>query len=199
MSTKQPRNQALGALTLLPLCLCLIAATAQAGKKDLVFDTEPVGPHSSGDPEKWKEGRVTLPPWPKDADLIEVEPEHVSDSFRYFIDGAHLNVDNRDEIVRYTLVVEDAKGHRNVSFEGIRCTLHGHYRTYAYGVDGRFNRTGGSDWQVVPVRGSMAYLEDLFTNRFCVPRGLRPRTKKDILRALNDRGSADNSAFFLSD
>lgn len=199
MITKQARSKALGAFTILPLVLCLSATTARAQHELDVFDTDQDAPRSVADPKKWKEGRVALPPWPKDADLIEVEPERVAGSFRYFIDGAHLSVDSRDAIVRYSLVIEDAKGHRNVSFEGIRCTLHGHYRVYAYGVSGSFNRVDGTEWQIVPVRGSLAYLEDFFANRFCVPRGLRSKSKKDILRALNDRGSADDSAFFLAD
>lgn len=187
------------------LCLALLLAPvltrgASVGRDDaFVPDPEPGGPKNIEEAEEWKEGRVDLPPWPRDADLLEIHPEIAPGPFRFFVDERSLRVVPKDAVVRYTLVVESANGTRNVSFEGIRCTLRGAYRVYAYGTGGRFSPIGPSDWLPIPIKGTEAYREDLRRNRFCVPRETRARTLTEIKRALRDQGTSQQTTGFQAD
>jgi hypothetical protein len=119
--------------------------------------------------------------------------------FRFYIDGRTLSVDTRDGVVRYTLVAESTSGARNVSFEGIRCTLKGAYRIYGYGTGDGFSPIGPSDWATIPAHGTEAFRRDLWRHNFCVPRETRPRTKQEILRALGGSGGSRSSTGFQAD
>ncbi len=173
---------------------------ASGGRDDaFVPDPEPGGKRNIEEPREWTEGRVNLPPWPKDADLVEFRPELPDTPFRFYIDGRNLSRDDKDSVVRYTLVAEGASGTRNVSFEGIRCTLRGAYRIYAYGTGGRFSPVGASDWLPLPAAGTEAFRHDLWANRFCVPRETRARSPKEIARALRDQGTSQQTTGFQAD
>jgi len=162
-------------------------------------DAEPDRPSSITEGEAWREGSVALPPWPKDADLVAFVPDGPPSPFRYLIDTRHLSRDERGALVRFTLVAEGPGGLRNLSYEGIRCTLNGAYRIYGYGVDGRLAKASGGDWLPIDEGGSEPYRWDLWKNRFCVPREGRLLPAKDMLRALRDQGSATQDTGFQAD
>jgi hypothetical protein len=184
------RHPALPAL--LPLLLWAIQCGAA---NNFVLDPEHA-PSSIQEGAPRQEGSVTLPPWPRDADLIAFVPDGAQPGFKYFIDGKHLSIDAPFSAVRYTLVIESPSGARNLSYEGIRCTLKGAYRVYAYGTDGRFVTVAGGDWLPIQRDAINAYREDLRANRFCVPRETRPRPLNDMVRALHGHGSPrDNTGF----
>lgn len=191
----------LGSTLLLTMLLAPHLAFGDRGGRDDAFVPDP-RPGRLGEiqePQVWKEGRVELPAWPRDSDLIEFRPELPSTPFRFYLDGRSLSRDPKDAVVRYTLVVDSPSGSRNVSFEGIRCTLRGAYRIYAYGADERFHSSGPSDWQPLPADGPEAYRMDLWRNRFCVPRETRPRTLTEIHRALRDQGTSKETTGFQAD
>ena len=189
-----------------PLCVALLVllpslAFGDRGERDDAFvpDPEPVRPRDIQKAQDWNEGRVDLPPWPKDADLIEFRPDMPESPFRFYLDSRNLSRDAKDAVVRYTVVAESASGARNVSFEGIRCTLNGAYRVYAYGTGSRFSPISASDWLPIPEIGSEAFRRDLWRNRFCVPRETRPRTLKEIQGALRNRGTSRQTTGFQAD
>jgi len=195
MPPRIPSSLALVVLLVPGLALC-----ASWWRDDaFVPDPEPVGPSGLQEPEEWHEGRVNLPPWPRDGDLVEFRPEAGGAAFRFYIDDRTLSRDAKDAVVRYTLVAESPSGTRNVSFEGIRCTLRGAYRVYAYGTGGRFSPIGPSEWMPIPQSGSEAFRADLWRNRFCVPRETRPRTLTEIRRALRDQGTSQQTTGFQAD
>ena len=130
----------------------------------------------------WKEGVATLPPWPKDSDLVEFQVDDPSSGLRQYVDAKSIAV-GRDGVVRYTLVVESGSGARNVSFEGLRCTPHGMFKLYAYGAGGRFEATEG-EWQNIRGRGHDKIHRDLHGRILCVPREFKPRPKRDMIRYL---------------
>lgn len=181
------------------LCLLLTCATAShAASEIFVPDSEPSVPSSVKDVEAWREGSVSLPPWPANADLVEFTPDGPATAFRYFIDGKHLTV-NADGTVRYTLVAENAGGTRNLSFEGIRCTLRGEYNVFAYGAGGTFNLVDGAEWQPISERAAERYRGDLWRFHFCVPRDSKPRPKTDMLRSLRGQIQPRQNIEFQSD
>ncbi|MFY9973574.1 MAG: CNP1-like family protein [Chromatiaceae bacterium] len=194
----QPRLRSHLALALL-LVPC-VSFGARGGRDDaFVPDPEPPAPRSLQETPEWTEGRVDLPPWPRDEDLIEFQPDMPGGRFRFYIDGRSLSVDTRDGVVRYALVAESPSGVRNVSFEGIRCTLRGAYRVYAYGTGDGFSPIGPSDWSPIPNYGTEAFRRDLWRHSFCVPREPRPRTKQEILRTLRGSGKSHSSTGFQAD
>ena len=195
----QPRLRSI--LTLALILAPSLGLGARGGRDDaFVPDPEPPTPRTIDTaPEEWSEGRVDTPPWPKGEDLIEFRPDMPGSPFRYFIDAKNLSLDHKDGIVRYTLVAESSTGARNVSFEGIRCTLKGAYRVYAYGTGGHFSPIGPSDWLPIPHSGTESFRDDLWRNRFCVARETRPRSKKEILAALRSQGRSQYSTGFRAD
>ena len=69
---------------------------ASGGRDDaFVPDPEPGGKRNIEEPREWTEGRVDLPPWPKDADLVEFRPDLPGTPFRFYIDGRNLRRDER--------------------------------------------------------------------------------------------------------
>jgi len=91
------------------------------------------------------ESDPALPPpaFPRRATLLEFEPRAPAD-FRYYIDGATLNVDPKTGVISYVIVARSLSGSDNVSFEGINCKSD-EYRVYALGrADGTWGgRPGG--------------------------------------------------------
>ena len=177
-----------------------LAWGGDVGRHDaFVPDPEPVRPSSIEEGEAWKEGAVALPPWPSDGDLVEFEPDGPPSPFHFYIDTRHLDTDTRGAVVRYVVVAESKTGTRNVSYEGIRCTLRGGYKVYAYGAGGRFADAPETDWLPIPTEGSEAYREDLWRNRFCVPRETRVKPTREIIRSLKGRGVPRESIGFQAD
>jgi hypothetical protein len=175
---------------------------AQNSYEDSVFqnDAEPDAPRSVRPGRKWQEDLVTLPPWPKDGNLIEVKLDGPEQALTYHIDKRSLAT-GADGVVRYTLVAESQTGARNLSFEGIRCTPKGRWRTYAYGIDGRFSESGVSDqWNEIQSAGATGPHYDLWRHYLCVDRAFEPRPRKDQLRMLKSgRVPRVENAGFLAD
>jgi len=155
-------------------------------------------PHSVEDKDRsWKEGAASLPPWPNASDLVEFKVDDPESRFRYYIDGKHLSI-GADGAVRYTLVVESRSGVRNLSFEGLRCTPSGAFKIYAYGNQGRFEETE-DDWISIQGRHHDQVHRDLHKHILCIPRGFEPRSKQDMIHAMQTRASRAASTGFLPD
>jgi hypothetical protein len=184
-------------LTLLFVCL---SGPVLAGKWDRPFidEQEPPTPSSvNAEDAAWREGATTLPPWPKDGDLVEFEVDDPSSPFRQYVDGRSITV-GADGAVRYTLVVESRSGARNVSFEGLRCTPKGSFKIYAYGNNGRFEKTEG-EWQTIHGRSHDKIHRDLHKLILCAPREFEPRAKKEMIRAMRSRASQVTGAGFTAE
>jgi hypothetical protein len=182
----------------LPILLTLfLGCPTLAGNNNFTLDPEGSRTHEIPEPATVQApSPIPLPPWPRDADLITFTPDGPPTPFRFSIDGKNLSTDARREEVYYTLILESKTGARNVSFEGIRCSLRGAYKVFAYGTDGHFARASGEDWQPITAIGNEAYRADLWRNRFCVARETRGRPIPDIRRALKGRVSATDGTGF---
>lgn len=174
-------------------------ALARSGDNAFVSDAEPDIPESVRDALPWQEGETRLPPWPKDADLIELHLDGPRSELRYLLDGRHLSI-GADDVVRYTLVVEGRNGHRNVSVEGLRCTPKAVYKLYAFGQGGRFVPIDDPQWQ--PISGRLSqdrHHVELWRHYLCEPRAFRPRPRDEMLRLLRGAGDASQPSGFFSD
>lgn len=176
-----PHQPPVGALTCAILAAPWITALAET---PFVNDPEMDAPSSVQDGKQWQEQAIRLPAWPKEAGLVEIKVDGPDDDFRHFIDIRSLATGS-DDVVRYTLVTESGSGARNVSYEGLRCTPKGEYKTYAYGDGSRFvpTRTGGQ-WQRIDERARDRFRYDLWRHYLCVPRLFEPRDRKDQVRML---------------
>jgi hypothetical protein len=121
------------------LCLALAACAADAPEQS---DWERAHEAAS-----WHESRVTLPAYPKRANLVEFEVDGGAD-FRFLVDASTLSVGS-DGVVRYVLVARSPQGAENVSFEGLRCR-DGEYKIYATGAgSGTWFSTREPRWRPV--------------------------------------------------
>lgn len=185
-------------LPLLAAVVALITAPAQA-ERLFIDEAEPITPKSIDEGKPWEEEKLRLPPWPRDGDLIEVKVDDPTARFRHYIDQRSLTT-GKDGVVRFTLVSEAHSGARNVSYEGIRCTPAGRYKTFAYGSNGRFQPTTVADqWRVIDKRGSHALRYDLWMHYLCIPRKLVARPRNQQLRLLRSgRVSMHDNAGFIT-
>lgn len=179
-------------LTLLPVTwMC----SAQAEESPFIFGHRPTAPASVTDGTPWTEDTHTrLPTLPADADLIAVQLDGTPDAFDYFIDGRQLQI-GPDQVVRYTLLARSASGARNLSFEGIRCTLKGQYRVYAYGSESGFIPVD-EDWHSIDASPER-YRVELWQHHLCTPRSITPRPLADIKRSLSGHSVSRHHSGFL--
>jgi hypothetical protein len=180
------------------IILLLLAVPASAAENAFVTDAEPPVPSSVRTGKPWQEADTALPPWPQDADLVELIPDGPDVALRYFIDTGNLQVGS-DDVVRYTLVAEGRSGTRNLSVEGIRCTPKGAYKTYAYGAGERFVPIASEEWLPIPADDGERWRHDLWRFHFCIPQAFAPRPKIDMVRSLEGRISPRQNTGFLPD
>ncbi len=178
-------NHALQSALATVLCATLaLASAAVRAETPFVNDAQMDAPSSVRDGKKWQEQAVRMPAWPKDADLVEIKVDGPADDFRHSIDTRSLATGS-DGVVRYTLVTQSNSGARNVSFEGLRCTPKGKYKTYAYGSGSRFSPTGNAEqWIEIDERARDRFRYELWRHYLCVPRLFKPRDRKDQIRML---------------
>lgn len=192
-----PRRLTAGLALMLALNAGL--ALARSGDNAFVSDAEPDTPDSVRDALPWQEAETQLPPWPADDDLIELHLDGPRSELRFLLDGRHLAI-GADAVVRYTLVIEGRNGHRNVSFEGLRCTPKAVYKLYAYGQNGRFVPIDDPQWQ--PISGRLSqdrHHVELWRHYLCEPRAFRPRPREEMRRLLRGAGDASEPSGFFSD
>ena len=110
------------------------------------------------------EALPAAPAFPTDKTLLPVEIR-AGAAFRYFVDGATLNVDLKTGIVRYTLVARSPGGAETIPYEAIRCPS-AEYRVYYLGrPDGTWGgRPGG--WHVI-AESRLAHYGRLYRDYFC--------------------------------
>ncbi len=177
-------------LVLLPTALL----GAQDIKKNRPFIDEPSTEREGVvEPEYWKERGFELPPYPQEADLIELRLDAPSSRFRYFIDSANLRI-GTDQVVRYTLVIRSQTGSENVAVEGVRCDSP-QYKVYAYGVRGGFKAVSGSDWQRIGPSDADVAQRELQRYYLCQPSHYKPRPPTEMIFALKGQVHLRDTGF----
>ena len=169
------------------LLACLFAGVAPVAAAQNTNQLPVPGGPSNWDEQQeklnWKEAEARLPPYPKDADLIEF-PVSSAATFRFFIDSASLSV-GADGVVRYTLVARSPSGVSNVSNEGMRCSSKS-YKVYAQGRDGGwFPRQ--SEWREIEARTIQRWHNVLYFEYLC-PRHRPVESAAEGVQALRRGG-----------
>lgn len=191
------RTLLLGGVSVALLALQPAALLAQTHEESPMWG-EPLfdNPDDIEDPEEWKEGKVTLPPYPKDSDLVELNLPSHGDSYTTYIDGATLMV-GKDSVVRYVVVIRSSRGVDNVLVEGIRCGTR-EYREYAYGASGdSFEPVGDRPWrQIGQPSGAFSYRLAL-SEEYACRYDRNPYPKETILKLI--AGQTEPGREFLTD
>lgn len=132
-----------------------------------IDDADPdLGGFSADAGYKFKEGKVTIPPFPDEDKLIKVEMDRAIGPFTYYIDPDTLTV-GEDDVVRYTVVIKSSSGALNVLYEGLRCSAT-EYRTYAYGTsDGKMSKATVSEWTRIYNTGSLSHRYNFYQYYMC--------------------------------
>jgi hypothetical protein len=125
---------------------------------------------------------VELPPYPKQADLVELQVSPRGD-FRFFVDAASLSVGNG--VVHYALVARSGGGAENVSYETLRCAT-AEYRIHAVGnADGSWGGRA-TPWRAVSAPPVQHWRVALQREYFCAQK--EPiRDAAEGIRALRGR------------
>lgn len=102
---------------------------------------------ADGAPAVWQETAVKLPAAPAKENLLSFNP-NASGTMKFAIDAKSLTVE-KDEVVRYTLVITSAAGASNVSYEGIRCKTM-EKKAYAFGqADNSWSLAKRDAWDAI--------------------------------------------------
>ncbi len=131
---------------------------------------------------KEKNVDIIIPTFPKEKDLIPIQMEHAKRKF--YIDAKSLTV-ARDQVPRYTVVIESPSGTRSVFYEAVRCQDK-HYKTYAYGDVRKKKFIVLKDPQWKPITntiGPFRYRTDLVDVFMCNQEVAR-RKVREIVQAL---------------
>jgi hypothetical protein len=131
--------------------------------------------------EKWKESGISLPPYPRDENLLAV-PLLVTDTLKIYIDRASLSR-GPDRVARFSLVVESPSGARSVFYDGLRCETR-EYKTYAIGSpEQAFTPVKHAAWRPIPRPAANAFRYQLYQHYICDAHA-SPRTPEDVARLL---------------
>jgi hypothetical protein len=134
---------------------------------------------------KWHEGATSLPPYPRDEDLVAAH-RFAPNTLTLLVDRRSISV-GQDRVIRLTYVMESDAGSRNVFYEGFRCGK-GVYKTYAFGTANRhFEPVKHPQWRPIPNSTLNNFRRELYGNLLCRDFGV-PRQPKEVLDQLDRLG-----------
>lgn len=142
---------------------------------------EVLNPNFVEDTTPWEEIAVQLPPYPKDQNLVPFEVSSAT-SNKFMIDTASISI-GKDQVARYTVVIESPRGARTVNYEGLRCDTM-ERKIYAFGQDdGKWAENKRASWELIKVRSLLSYHKALYEDVFCDV-GITVRDPEEAIRKL---------------
>jgi len=156
-------------------CVLVLISTAVSAQPKSDWEIEQ-------EERNWNEAPVTLPPMPKDHDLVEFAPS-VSTSFRFYVDRSSLSI-GKGGVIRYVLVARSSSGSSNVSYEGMRCKST-EIRIYALGRGSSWAERP-NEWLKIGSKGQVWH-KDLYRDYLCKA-GTTPLNVEEILGAMPQGG-----------
>lgn len=131
--------------------------------------------------EQWKESEISLPPYPRDENLLAVTLL-ATDTLKIYIDRQSLSR-GPDRVARFSLVVESPSGARSVFYDGLRCETR-EYKTYAIGnPEQAFTPVKDAMWRPIPRPANNAFRYQLYQHYICDTHA-SARTPEDVARLL---------------
>jgi hypothetical protein len=123
------------------------------------------GPNKVEDEGPWKEAEITLPPYPRDRDLIRFVPTGQTTN-RFYVDGSSLTV-GTDKVIRFTVVIRSPEGASTVTYSGVNCRP-GEWKDYAFGREGeRWERDSDPQWRKIEDKRINNYQYTLAAQNLC--------------------------------
>ncbi len=183
--TMHPFNQSI-AFVLMMFVVSLFGQTAFAREYDPDIDEDSRELYNFGKEYEWQQGRVSIPPYPEEDNLIQVPFTLAHSSFEYFVDVNSVATTEND-VVLYTVVIKSQTGAKNVIFEGIHCDERS-VKVFAYGDSrGRLNRARKQPWKRIMAGsgGSMDYRREMLEYYACDAAGGSITTKEILSRLEN--------------
>jgi hypothetical protein len=178
------------------LCACIVAATqgvpsahAQPAAADPKAPAAPARPQVllPGAGDAGQDLAITLPPWPEERDLSELN-QRVRPDLRFFIDRRSIELVPGGEF-RYTFVVRSAAGISNVTFETLRCEPRERMMLAIGSPERRWSPARLMRWESLTRNDPTGMREVLYRDIFCPDR--QPvATLKEVLKALQSGLSA---------
>lgn len=149
---------------------------------------EVLNPNFVEDTTPWEEIAVQLPPYPKDQNLVPFEVSSAT-SNKFMIDTASISI-GKDQVARYTVVIESPRGARTVNYEGLRCDTM-ERKIYAFGQDdGKWAENKRASWELIKARSLLSYHKALYEDVFCDV-GITVRNPEEAIRKLKQSGGSD--------
>ena len=171
------------------LCLLVVQfstpAAVHAAKPRMVNDKD-------GNAVPWKEAKTTLPGYPEDENLMQIQAPPGARNNRYFVDTRSLSL-GPDLVLRYTVVIMPRGGSTaNVLFQGISCETN-EVKTYAFGrTNGTFATQTSGTWRPVQRTGPMGYQNELIDKYVCDETS-SPIGAEDVRLRLREGGQPYNA------
>ncbi|MBI3899199.1 MAG: hypothetical protein HY308_13010 [Gammaproteobacteria bacterium] len=168
-------------------CLLVVAAVGLLGGSPAVLafgKDKPRQNYSEPAEVIWQElAEVAIPAYPDASNLAQV-PVEKSAGIAIDIDRTSVSL-GQDGVVRFAVVVQSARGARNVFYEGMRCGS-AQYKIYAIGTsEQKFRAVQNPRWAPIAEEGPNAF-RDLLRDYHICHRG-SPRSPQEILRSLTAR------------
>ena len=129
-------------------------------------------------PSGEEDGRADLPDFPRDADLVEIR-QSVRPELRFFVDARSVQVPGGDE-VRYTFVVSNASGGRNITFEAMRCLARTRVTLAVGSANGTWTAARFARWEPVDVNDTAGQRGTLHQDMFCPSRAAVANVKEAV-------------------
>ena len=163
------------------LLLSLVVLPAWGVASDpLIFGDSPENKFED-DSRPWQEVQALLPSYPRQENLLAFTVSSATAN-SYAIDAASISV-GKDDVVRYTVVIDSPRGARTVNYEGMRCDP-SEYKIYAFGhPDNTWSKNRFAKWEPYQLRSLLSYHKALFEDHFC-PNGLQVRNAAEAVRNL---------------
>ena len=177
------------------IALCsffLLAGTVMADVWDKLHGYE----YQDNDVEDyvWKEGKTSIPDYPQDSNLIEVEGPPAYRNYQYLVDEKSIQF-GEDYVVRFTVVIRSPAGADNVMYDGLRCST-SEIKNYAYGSTDKKGKKilfprSGAVWKPIRETGVMGYSKIFAINYICDFDGF-PLKRDEIIQNMKyGKGNVD--------
>jgi len=165
---------------LLVISLPVVADTTPLGSI-LGDEDDSNGYDSSGD-KPWQEGVVKqIPPLPADGQLLQVPIDALPQGLKLFLDKRSLHLSDKDQTLRFWVVIRSPAGAYNATYEGLRCDT-GEFKIYAYGrqhANPQVRLAPKPVWHPIGVLPGDHFRRELAKDYLCD--GPTPRTPRDII------------------